>query len=46
LLDWYATTYSPARDQDPILSMRGLGKRIWKDEEADAYVARLREGWA
>jgi hypothetical protein len=46
LLDWYATTYSPSRDEDPILSMRGLGEQIWRDEEADAYVARLREGWA
>ncbi len=30
---------------DPILSLRGLGKEIWQDEDADAYVKRLREGW-
>ena len=30
---------------DPILSLRGLGKEIWQDEGADAYVKRLREGW-
>ena len=30
---------------DPILSLRGLGKEIWQDEDADAYVRRLREDW-
>ena len=30
---------------DPILSLHGLGKEIWADEDADAYVRRLREGW-
>ena len=30
---------------DPILGLRGLGKEIWADENADAYVRRLREGW-
>ena len=33
------------READPILSLRGLGKAIWADEDADAYVDRLREGW-
>ena len=28
-----------------ILSLRGLGKAIWADEDPDAYVERLREGW-
>jgi hypothetical protein len=50
LLDWYATKYAPRRsaslENDPILALRGLGKHIWADEDADAYVARLREGWA
>ena len=31
--------------RDPILGLRGLGRDIWADEEADAYVRRLREGW-
>ena len=30
---------------DPILALRGLGKWIWADEDADAYVRRLREEW-
>jgi hypothetical protein len=46
LLDWYATTYSPPQAHDPILSLRGRGKHLWRQEHADAYVSRLREGWA
>ena len=30
---------------DPILTLRGLGAWMWADEDADAYVRRLREGW-
>ena len=48
LLDWYFAEYAPAGAQsgeDPILSLRGLGKALWADEDADAYVHRLREGW-
>jgi|ERR1700690_1405262 hypothetical protein len=30
---------------DSILAVVGSGKHIWADEHADAYVARLREGW-
>ena len=29
---------------DPILGLRGLGREIWVDEDADAYVRRQREG--
>lgn len=45
LLDWYRTEYAGAGGGDPIRTLRGLGKAIWKDEDADAYVRRLREGW-
>ena len=48
LIDWYRNEYAgdgECRAADPILSLRGLGKEIWADEEADAYVDRLREGW-
>ena len=31
--------------EDPILALRGLGAWLWADEDADAYVRRLREGW-
>lgn len=30
---------------DPILGLLGLGKEIWMNEGADAYVRRLREDW-
>ena len=47
LLDWYRVF---ARERagapaDPILSLRGLGREIWKDEDPDSYVAELRRGW-
>ena len=31
--------------RDPILALRGMGREIWADEDADAYVDRLRSGW-
>lgn len=31
--------------EDPILQMRGVGKEIWADTDADEYVRNLREGW-
>ena len=49
LLDWYRTEYAGAPGRtpaDPILALRGLGRAIWADEDADAYVRRLREGWS
>ena len=50
LLDWYENEYCTRAAQleerdDPILQMRGVGKEIWADEGADAYVARERAGW-
>ena len=47
LIDWYRTEYAGGGGcgADPILSLRGLGKATWADEDADAYVDRLREGW-
>ena len=32
-------------DADPILALRGTGKATWANEDADAYVERLRQGW-
>ena len=32
-------------DVDPILALRGTAKATWADEDADAYVERLRQGW-
>lgn len=33
------------RETDRILALRGTGKALWVDENADAYVARLRDRW-
>ena len=49
LVDWYRTVYTARVDDSPpdaVLALRGLGRALWADEEADAYVSRLREGWS
>jgi hypothetical protein len=50
LLAWYRTEYgrraTAARGPDPLLALRGSGRALWEDEPIDAYVRRLREGWA
>jgi hypothetical protein len=53
LVDWYEAAYAVVGGgkvkDDPILALRGLGvsdpSHRLSDEEADAYVASLREGW-
>lgn len=49
LLDWYRDwNQHSAEDRiknDPLLALRGSGKKLWADEHADQYVRRLREGW-
>jgi hypothetical protein len=49
LLNWYQKwSTGLAGDPiaaDPLLALRGSGKRLWADEHADDYVRRLREGW-
>jgi hypothetical protein len=49
LLDWYRNwSQDRAEDRiknDPLLALRGSGKKLWADEHADEYVRRLREGW-
>lgn len=50
LLDWYEQMYcakggEAKEDDDPILQMRGVGKEIWADENADEYVRRIRSNW-
>ena len=34
-----------AIESDPLLALYGSGKKLWADEHADEYVARLRAGW-
>jgi len=43
--DWSAIANSKSSHQDPLLLLRGSGKRLWADEHADDYVRRLRQGW-
>lgn len=43
--DWAADSLKDIIENDPLLSLRGSGKHLWKDEHADEYVRRLREGW-
>jgi hypothetical protein len=50
LLDWYEQKYcgetsAPREEDDPILQMRGVGKEIWADTDADEYVRGLRSNW-
>jgi hypothetical protein len=49
LLNWYrawcSDTKSRAKEVDPLLALRGSGRKVWADEHADDYVRRLREGW-
>jgi hypothetical protein len=49
LLDWYRDWSQDGAENriknDPLLALRGSGKRLWADEHADEYVRRLREGW-
>lgn len=50
LLDWYENEYSARKtvsseDDDPVLKMRGVGKELWADTNADDYVRDLRSNW-
>jgi hypothetical protein len=50
IIDWAKQRYgtgSPRRDLwlGGILQLRGLGRDMWRDEDADEYVRKLREDW-
>ena len=48
LIDWYHRDYiggDGTEEVDSILSLRGVGKAIWEQEDADSYVSQLRAGW-
>ena len=49
LLSWYNEWSAQAgrvtEESEPLLALRGSGKKLWADEHADEYVRRLREGW-
>jgi hypothetical protein len=43
--DWCSTIPQVAPEEDPLLALASSGKHLWKEEHADDYVRRLREGW-
>ena len=51
LLDWYEKSYCKGyaktgkAAEDAFLRMRGVGKSIWADIDADDFVANLRANW-
>ena len=50
LIDWAKQRYGKAAPRqvrwlDGILQMRGMGRELWKGEDPDEYVRKLRENW-
>ena len=47
LIDWYDTVYSrqvPVKpEEDPVLAMIGVGEELWKKEDGDTFIRRLRD---
>jgi hypothetical protein len=47
LIGWYDTVYSrqvPASpEEDPVLAMIGVGEELWKKEDGDTFIRRLRD---
>jgi hypothetical protein len=43
--NWSRSQGKRAGESDPLLALYGSGKKLWADEHADEYVARLRAGW-
>ncbi len=50
LIDWARQRYgndAPRRTRglEGILQLRGMGRDLWRDEDPDEYVRKLREPW-
>jgi hypothetical protein len=50
LIDWARQrygkgTHAQTRWLDAVFQLFGLGKELWKGEDPDEYVRKLREGW-
>lgn len=43
--EWCRGQSRAASKFDALLALEGSGKETWKDEHADEYIHRLREGW-
>jgi hypothetical protein len=42
---WSRSSSRKVFQGDPLSALYGSGKKLWSDEHADEYVARLRAGW-
>ncbi len=50
LIEWARQRYGTgtprrARGVEALLELRGMGKDLWRDEDPDGYVRKLREDW-
>jgi hypothetical protein len=50
LITWAKERYGrgggkPVRWLEGVFQMAGTGRDVWKDEDPDEYVRKLREGW-
>ncbi len=48
LLQWYREWCGNRKSSsrfDALLALEGSGRHLWKNEHADDYINRLREGW-
>jgi hypothetical protein len=50
LIDWAQKQYAQQKSErgrwlEGIFQMRGLGKKLWAGQDADAYVNQLRRDW-
>ncbi|HLJ48396.1 MAG TPA: hypothetical protein VKU01_20415 [Bryobacteraceae bacterium] len=50
LIDWYESAYAPtpvpSEEDDPILSLAGVGKEIWESlGGGEKFIGELRENW-
>jgi hypothetical protein len=49
LLQWYSewcrNKSKTSSRFDALLALEGSGRHLWKNEHADEYIRRLREGW-
>ena len=42
---WSRSHAEKVNESDPLLALYGSGRKLWADEHADEYVARLRASW-
>ena len=45
LIEWAKKQYGKTRWLDGIFQMRGLGRELWRGEDPDEYVRKLRVNW-